>query len=81
MKKYVFIIVFLCLCFTSVLGQVNRSTVLKNGLYCQMRDGLLKIEFITPDIVRTQYTKPDAPPERLRSLAAARSYVSKIFRE
>jgi len=60
MKKYVFIIVFLCLCFTSVLGQVNRSTVLKNGLYCQMRDGLLKIEFITPDIVRTQYTKEDA---------------------
>ena len=40
-----------------VSAQTNNSpTIIKNGLYYQTENNILQVEFITPDIVRTQYT-------------------------
>lgn len=52
------IIAFILLANTvTVAAQVSQATVSSNGISCNLKQGLLKVEFVTPDIVRVQYTK------------------------
>ncbi|MDR0961450.1 MAG: DUF4968 domain-containing protein, partial [Mediterranea sp.] len=37
-------------------GQITQAAFNGNGIDCRLTEGLLKVEFITPDIVRVQYT-------------------------
>ncbi|WP_370449173.1 MULTISPECIES: TIM-barrel domain-containing protein [Bacteroides] len=41
----------------TALSQVKQTTYLTNGISCDLEQGMLKVEFVTPDIVRVQYTK------------------------
>lgn len=41
----------------TALSQVKQTTYLTNGISCDLKQGMLKVEFVTPDIVRVQYTK------------------------
>lgn len=53
-----FMIAFMILtnAFTA-LSQVKQATYLANGISCDLEQGMLKVEFVTPDIVRVQYTR------------------------
>lgn len=41
----------------TALSQVKQTTYLTNGISCDLKQGMLKVEFVTLDIVRVQYTK------------------------
>ena len=41
----------------TALSQVKQTTYLTNGISCDLKQGMLKVEFVTPDIVRVQYTE------------------------
>lgn len=41
----------------TALSQVKQTTYLTNGISCDLEQGMLKVEFVTPDIVRVQYTE------------------------
>ena len=41
----------------TALSQVKQTTYLTNGISCDLEQGMLKVEFVTPDIVRVQYTR------------------------
>ncbi|MDR0982754.1 MAG: DUF5110 domain-containing protein [Culturomica sp.] len=47
---------------SSASSQVKQTTILVNGISCDLEQGLLKVEFVTPDIVRVQYTRGNAFP-------------------
>ena len=40
----------------TAFAQVKQATVLVNGISCDLEQGILKVEFVTPDVVRVQYT-------------------------
>ncbi len=42
---------------TSLSSQVIQSTFSANGIFCTLKEGMLQVDFVTPDIVRVQYTK------------------------
>ncbi len=42
---------------TSLSSQVIQSTFSANGISCTLKEGMLQVDFVTPDIVRVQYTK------------------------
>lgn len=43
--------------FTASSQVVRQATPLVNGISCELEQGKLQIEFVTPDIVRVQYTE------------------------
>lgn len=52
------VIAFILLANTvTVAAQVNQATFSSNGISCHLEQGLLKVEFVTPAIVRVQYTE------------------------
>lgn len=40
----------------TAFAQVKQATFLVNGISCDLEQGILKVEFVTPDVVRVQYT-------------------------
>ena len=40
----------------TAFAQVKQATVLVNGISCDLEQSILKVEFVTPDVVRVQYT-------------------------
>ena len=40
----------------TAFAQVKQATALVNGISCDLEQGILKVEFVTPDVVRVQYT-------------------------
>ena len=51
------------LCFFISVGSVSVTAaddgyvMLKNGVYCHTADGRMRVEFVSPDIVRVRYTR------------------------
>lgn len=51
------------LCFFIFVGSVSVTAaddgyvMLKNGVYCRTADGRMRVEFVSPDIVRVRYTR------------------------
>ncbi|MDR0893722.1 MAG: DUF5110 domain-containing protein [Prevotellaceae bacterium] len=56
--KFLYSLFSLCYLWisTPMVAQVTDATVNGNGIDCRLSDGLLKVEFVTPAIVRVQYT-------------------------
>ena len=54
--KFIFIAIFLIIAISS-FAQIGGVSFVTNGLYCHTPTGLLRVEFITPDIVRLRYTE------------------------
>ena len=52
------------LCFFISVGSVamvaaadDGYVMLENGVYCRTADGRMRVEFVSPDIVRVRYTR------------------------
>lgn len=57
MRKHLATFVLLFLVTVGAVAQVTHMTRETNGVYCQLKDGILRVEFTSPSVVRVQYTQ------------------------
>lgn len=55
----------------TALSQVKQTTYLTNGISCDLEQGMLKVEFVTPDIVRVHIRRKTHGWEMERCLCSA----------
>lgn len=57
MRKYLAAFILLFFVTAGAVAQVTHLTRQTNGVYCQLKEGLLRVEFISSAVARVQYTR------------------------